>query len=572
MDRLKHLSLLLAIITTTVCFAQKTVSVDETVFIHANATTFVTGETLMYKIYCLKTSDDTPSVISKIAYVEIIDNTNNLVYKDKIALEKSCGQGDYFIPTTLKTGNYKLIAYTNWMLNKNLTDFFQIDLTIINPYNTAENSNTDSTSINNEENSNKENTVKSSSITLDINKKSFNKRERVDLRIKAMDSIFKKGSYSLSVRKIDSLPTVKQTNASKFVSKKESAVVNLENSTNTIHIPELRGEMISGKITAKNNVDKIENLTIGLSITGKNFVFKTAKTDATGAFKIFFNKANYNTDITVQIIDNKESDYTLTIEKPYKIDYTKLSFPTFKPLSSTIREGLIARSVASQIENAYYTRKTDSIKTVPFQPSFFTPTTKEYILDDYTRFSTLKETIIEVATDLYSKQEENQIYLHVNDPSIYPQNPEAALVLIDGLFVKNQKELFDYKTKNIYKIEIIVGPYYFGSKFYNGLVCLSSFGTNYKSSQSDNGIINTTILRPLPQKKYRKVDYSNPAINERIPDYRYQLLWLPDSSFENKENLISFYTSDVTGTFEISIEGFTEKGTPISEQMSFEVK
>ncbi|WP_278019694.1 hypothetical protein [Flavobacterium ginsengisoli] len=132
---------MLVLINTQFSRAQQTITLDETVYVHSNATSFVTGETLLYKVYCLKSSDKTPSNISKIAYVEIVDNNHKSVFKTKIALENGVGQGDYFIPTTVKTGNYKLVGYTNWMLNKPISELFQLDINIINPYKTDEKTN-----------------------------------------------------------------------------------------------------------------------------------------------------------------------------------------------------------------------------------------------------------------------------------------------------------------------------------------------------------------------------------------------------------------------------------------------
>ncbi len=40
---------------------------------------------------------------------------------------------DFFISSDLKSGTYKLIGYTNWMLNAE-NSFFQQDIHIINPY------------------------------------------------------------------------------------------------------------------------------------------------------------------------------------------------------------------------------------------------------------------------------------------------------------------------------------------------------------------------------------------------------------------------------------------------------
>ncbi|MFT5761999.1 MAG: hypothetical protein ACI8WA_001123, partial [Polaribacter sp.] len=60
--------------------------------------------------------------------------------------------------------------------------------------------------------------------------------------------------------------------------------------------------------------------------------------------------------------------------------------------------------------------------------------------------------------------------------------------------------------------------------------------------------------------------------NTRIPDFRNQLLWMPKIQIDEKKLNINFFTSDNSGKFEISIEGFTEKGVPISIRRYFIVK
>ncbi|WP_348797951.1 hypothetical protein [Flavobacterium adhaerens] len=71
---------------------------------------------------------------------------------------------------------------------------------------------------------------------------------------------------------------------------------------------------------------------------------------------------------------------------------------------------------------------------------------------------------------------------------------------------------------------------------------------------------------------YFTPDYKDKSKNERIPDYRYQLLWIPQLNLPETKTPLSFYTSDVTGKFEINIEGFTENGIPISLTDTFEVQ
>lgn len=570
MDKLKHLIVLLVLINTQFSSAQQNILIDEAVFIHSNTTTLVSGETLLFKVYCLKSSDKTPSNISKVAYVELIDDDKKSVFKSKIALENAVGQGDYFIPTTLKTGNYKLIGYTNWMLNKPISDLFQLEINIVNPYKTTDkiagNVLAGSSAVANSSEINSQ----AGKIAFKINKKTFTNRELVDLKVESLDANFQDGNYSLSVRKLDNIPTQAPISAIKFASNTSYPTgLDLQNPDKII-LPELRGEMITGKISSKNAGDKIENISIGLSIPGKSFAFKVVKTDGNGNFIFNIGKIYYSPNIIIQIIDEKANNYDLVLNNGPEIDYSKLSFDKNVALSYTIQESLLERSVSSQIENAYFHKKVDNVEKTPVQETFYYPLAKEYILDDYTRFKTLKETITEVATEIYHKQKEDKTYLHVTDPTIFPQPAEGALVLVDGLYLDNQNDLVNYSMKNVYKIDVIVGRYYVGSKSFNGLINFTTFDKDFKSTQSGTSIAKPIVLRPQAKKIYNKVKYTN-ADNDRIPDFRNQLFWSPELQLTANSDT-SFYTSDLSGTFEIRLEGFTKNGIPVSIKESIEVK
>ena len=547
---------------------------DETVFLSTNATTFVTGETLYYKLNCLKLSNKTPSNVSKIAYVELVDSDKKTVFKNKIYLENTKGHGDYFVPTTIKTGNYKLIGYTNWMLNQTIAPFFQIDIVIINPFQTNENQITASVAtvytVVETISTTPIQTPQNDYLKLNLNKKAFTNREQVSVTVATLNEIAKKGNYSVSVRKLDELPSSKQTSAeafSKIVSKIEPI-----NKTNTIVLPELRGEMITGKITSKSNPKDIQNINIGLSIPGKTFAFKVVKTDKNGNFIFNLDKPYYNSAVNIQVIDDNRSNYTLVLDNPSTIDYSKLNFLPNVNLTPALSETLLNRSIASQIENAYYSNKTDSILKAKSTNAFYEPIAKEYVLDDYTRFPTLKETAIEIVKEMYYEQKDKKYTLHLRDPSIYTQSPEPALVLVDGLLLQDTNELFEYHMKNISKISVISGLYYLGPKPFNGVISFTTKNQDFVSKQSGSYILDAAVLRPAVKKEYFTPDYTDKAKNERIPDYRYQLLWLPQLTLTSNENPISFYTSDVTGTFEISLEGFSDQGIPISLKDTFEVQ
>ena len=90
---------------------------QENIFLHHNASLLFIGEYIYYKVYNLNAEDNHLSSISKLAYVELVGADKQLVFKHKIKLTSGVGQGDFLIPNTVLSGNYKLIAYTIWMKN-----------------------------------------------------------------------------------------------------------------------------------------------------------------------------------------------------------------------------------------------------------------------------------------------------------------------------------------------------------------------------------------------------------------------------------------------------------------------
>ncbi len=72
------------------------------------------------------------------------------------------------------------------------------------------------------------------------------------------------------------------------------------------------------------------------------------------------------------------------------------------------------------------------------------------------------------------------------------------------------------------------------------------------------------IKKPIPQKSYFEQRYGAEEIDQaNIPDYRRILLWEPQVEISDEDLQFEFYTSDLTGEFEIVLDGFTSYGKPI---------
>jgi hypothetical protein len=106
---------------------------QEKIFTHTDKSFYLTGEILWFKVYTVDAGTNRPMDISKVAYVDVLDNANNPVLQAKIKLTQGGGNGSFYIPVSLQNGNYKLRAYTAWMKNFSPELYFEKAITIVNP-------------------------------------------------------------------------------------------------------------------------------------------------------------------------------------------------------------------------------------------------------------------------------------------------------------------------------------------------------------------------------------------------------------------------------------------------------
>ncbi|SFH11920.1 hypothetical protein [Pedobacter insulae] len=106
---------------------------QEKIFVHTDKEQYITGELMWFKIYNVDAFTNLTSDLSKVAYIEVLDRTNQPIVQAKIAIKDGIGSGSVYIPLTAVNGNFKLRAYTNWMQNFGPNHFFEKQITIINP-------------------------------------------------------------------------------------------------------------------------------------------------------------------------------------------------------------------------------------------------------------------------------------------------------------------------------------------------------------------------------------------------------------------------------------------------------
>lgn len=110
----------------------------EKIFVHTDKTIYLPGEILWFKIYCVDANTHKPLDLSKVVYVEVLDNNQGPVAQAKISMKNGLGDGSLYIPVSVSNGNYTFRAYTSWMKNFAPEYYFEKNITLINPLKSPE--------------------------------------------------------------------------------------------------------------------------------------------------------------------------------------------------------------------------------------------------------------------------------------------------------------------------------------------------------------------------------------------------------------------------------------------------
>ncbi len=587
---LKNISLWLTLFTSLVLSAQVRISSEqelallretpmEAIYMHTSGNVFMPGEYLYYSTYCFNTQTYKLSELSEVAYVQLLNEDNAVMFTKKIDVEDGRGYGDYFFPTDMPSGNYKLVAYTHWMKNAGISQYFLSDLTFINPYRADQNvflnpgDNRERTNVESSEVTARDSGTGSRDLGLEVDKPSYAMGEAVTLRIKNFRGARGYGTYSLSVRKTDELPGPGPVTAEKYGNAYAGLLKRIPQGVNDIlAVPEQRGELISGRISSPAG-EALPDRTIAVSLPGSDFQVKKVRTDEEGKFYTYLTRAYNERTGMAEVLSPgpEEADVQFEWYSPYKFEGELSDFFQFE-LKRDMAEVIRNRSIHNQIENNYFEVKPDTLIFNRTSDPFEGELPQVYELEDYTRFKTLRETIIEYIEYVWIKKDDDGTdTFYVREPmsregTYYTTDP--PLVVVDGILVPNHKALLGYDARKIKTIKVLRNKYQLGGQNYQGLVAIETIDNAYLENWDSAYGSRFSFLPTSPRKNY----FRQATPSENIPDFRYQLLWEPTLALNGVAKTYSFLTSTVPGTYEVRLEGFTTFGKPISLKISFEVQ
>jgi hypothetical protein len=343
---------------------------------------------------------------------------------------------------------------------------------------------------------------------------------------------------------------------------------------NTAHfkfLPEYTGPIITGRITNTTNNRPSNGIMAYLTIPGVPTQLYVAKSDSAG--QLLFNAGSFYglREIVVQTNPLQDSTYHIDIANPFSEQYNNAAIPALNINEST-KQALMDNSLNMQVQNIFAANQLKQFYTPNIDSNaFYGIPTKTYMLDNYTRFTTMEEVLREYVTAIAVSKRQGKFVVRSYKVDQPLGNP---LILLDGVPVFDADKLFKFDPLKVKRLEMVSANYRYGPAFFNGVMSVTTYkGEGLTYEIDPRAVVLDYDGLQLERKFYSPVYDSEAQLNSSIPDFRTALYWNPEviTQTGGKTNL-KFYTGDKAGRYVGIIEGISVNGEVGSQHFSFEVK
>ena len=197
---------------------------------------------------------------------------------------------------------------------------------------------------------------------------------------------------------------------------------------------------------------------------------------------------------------------------------------------------------------------------------------KRYHLDDFHRFPTIRETLVEITPDLRIRKDlKGKPQIQTVLEGVVRDNTEFSgnmLVMIDGVPVKDIEKLLEFDSMLIGDIYIYPYNYSLGNAIFNGVVDFVTKQGDISSFKFDRNVVIVDW-----QGEAYPVAYTCKNLPEGGNDYRHTLYWHPQIELKSGGTTeIQVRTPSYSGRFKVVVEGIASDGTPLRTETSFELR
>ena len=507
----------------------------ERTYVCTDRHSYVAGEDVFCSVFCFDGGSGSLSDFSSVAYVELISPEGSAV-RVKMALQDGRGAGRLRLPSTLPTGNYRLIAYTALNRNEEDMDYFR-GSRVISVYNTLSASRQESVVLDAAPAA-VEGKDRPYGTAVEGKNRPYGASAPAGLELEQRgDSLFLRNSgtecldFCLSLSISDALPDPEGPGLADFLEARSGDRATLRTDAE-LSIPEYEGEIVSIRVPAMYS-----GVTAVLSGPGLRNDIYSSTVDSTGLVSFYTGNIYGDRDLVFELNSRDvNDDFSLEVLSPFASPELDRDGVPELHLNGSVAEDLKRRSVAMQISRHFgIDEYMDSLQLRP-DLLFKGGTMTVYEMDDYTRFPTMRETIVEYVREVHIRRQDGEPVLKLVPGKSFESYSSMlggnALVLVDGVPVSEHGRVLDLNPALLRRICIYPYDVSTGSCIYSGVVNFISFRGDMAGLQFPGRVRILDfhgVTFPVTVGAAKEDSLS--------PDYRYTRIWQPLLHLEAGEEL-----------------------------------
>jgi hypothetical protein len=534
---------------------------SEKVVIATDKQWYYRGETVWFSVNVFNACSNSLTDISKIVYVELVDTDHKPVYQTKLRLDEAYGHGSFSISENIVSGDYSLIAYTNWMKNFGPSAYSRKSLNVVNPAKPAAMSVSHSGAVTNGESS------AGINLTVDAPKSVVAKRQAATVKI----SSARGARVSASVYRLDAL----ETGLDRTIIYQPQDPCGSAMSKVRLSVPEKRGHVIMCRVLDRRTQKPAAGLRGYLSVINSPDELYVATSGSSGTMRFEVENLSGKTEIVLQTHQKNDSSYSMEIINPFIEHPASQSNGAKEDVFQTMVPVINDAMVSAQVQNIFHTRKDSAgyrqVTSEHDQGPFYGKPDAFYLMSDYVHFSTVEEILREYVTTVAVQRRNGILRPAVND--ILSEKPfsEEPLVLVNGVPEFDMQRFMNMNTDEFYSMAVVARKYIYGHQVFHGIidvrltVPLKEFGKNATVVDYDGVAQPDTFESPKYKSEEEQAD--------RKPDFRNVLFWSPRIDInENGEGHFTFFTSDLEGEYAVIVQAVSMDGKTAKARSIIQVR
>ena len=509
------------------------------------------GETLWFQ----GTLRGDPS-LSTVLYAEVL-NRAGAVVQGIFAVEDGVARGQLSLPDTLSGGWYQVRAYTQWMRNEGPAAFATRPLLVVNAYEDRLSASASGQRTSERAAGSPQGAEGTLRIILDQVR--YSPREPVTMRLQLTDAA-QRAQVAISVRKVDPI--------GRYQPPAERAAGPTETSSNLPRYSwEDDGLTISGSLTGmdKSTADR----TVILSIPGTDPYFEYDFVDQQNRFRIPINERRQGEqEVLLQTADTTlRVQWVLDERFAPENTYAREVFPEVP--AATLQELLTTYAQRSRINAQYDLYRPVDSAAVANRSDFRFYGAPNFTVrsDDYVALPNFVEVNRELMPGVRLRNRQGTYDFDVFDIPTRTFLEGEPAVFMDGVLIRDINYLVNYPPSEIERIETVNRRTYYGEYRFDGVIAVYT-----RSGDAYGPALSPTARREQVTLYTPPLAFAPPdSLATYEPDFRSLLHWQPSVNLPNDSPTIEVINSDELGTFEVIVEGVSDRGELVFGRATYTV-